>query len=53
MKMSGRFVKGPWRYEQIDQASHWTRPTGRTSFSLSGWAETSSALSIPFQIKTR
>jgi pimeloyl-ACP methyl ester carboxylesterase len=23
MKMSGRFVKGPWRYEQIDDASHW------------------------------
>jgi pimeloyl-ACP methyl ester carboxylesterase len=23
MKMSGRFVKGPWRYEQIDGASHW------------------------------
>jgi pimeloyl-ACP methyl ester carboxylesterase len=22
-KMSGRFVKGPWRYEQIDGASHW------------------------------
>jgi pimeloyl-ACP methyl ester carboxylesterase len=23
MKMSGRFVKGLWRYEQIDDASHW------------------------------
>jgi pimeloyl-ACP methyl ester carboxylesterase len=23
MKMSERFVKGPWRYEQIDAASHW------------------------------
>jgi pimeloyl-ACP methyl ester carboxylesterase len=23
MKMSGRFVNGPWRYEQIDGASHW------------------------------
>jgi pimeloyl-ACP methyl ester carboxylesterase len=23
MKMSSRFVKGPWRYEQIDGASHW------------------------------
>jgi hypothetical protein len=23
MKMSGRFVKGPWRSEQIDGASHW------------------------------
>jgi hypothetical protein len=23
MKMSGRFVKGLWRYEQIDGASHW------------------------------
>ena len=23
MKMSGRFVNGPWRYEQIDDASHW------------------------------
>jgi pimeloyl-ACP methyl ester carboxylesterase len=23
MKMSGRFVKGPWRYEQIEGASHW------------------------------
>jgi pimeloyl-ACP methyl ester carboxylesterase len=23
MKMSGRFVKGPWRYEQVDDASHW------------------------------
>ena len=23
MKASGRFVKGPWRYEQIDGASHW------------------------------
>jgi pimeloyl-ACP methyl ester carboxylesterase len=23
MKISGRFVKGPWRYEQIDDASHW------------------------------
>jgi pimeloyl-ACP methyl ester carboxylesterase len=23
MKMSGSFVKGPWRYEQIDGASHW------------------------------
>ena len=23
MKMSGRFVKGPWHYEQIDGASHW------------------------------
>jgi hypothetical protein len=23
MKMSGRFVKGPWRYEQIDGASQW------------------------------
>jgi pimeloyl-ACP methyl ester carboxylesterase len=23
MKMSGQFVKGPWRYEQIDDASHW------------------------------
>ncbi len=23
MKMSDRFVKGPWRYEQIDGASHW------------------------------
>jgi pimeloyl-ACP methyl ester carboxylesterase len=23
MKMSGRFLKGPWRYEQIDGASHW------------------------------
>jgi pimeloyl-ACP methyl ester carboxylesterase len=23
MKMSGRFVKGPWRYEQINGASHW------------------------------
>jgi pimeloyl-ACP methyl ester carboxylesterase len=23
MKMSNRFVKGPWRYEQIDGASHW------------------------------
>ena len=21
--MSGRFVKGSWRYEQIDGASHW------------------------------
>jgi pimeloyl-ACP methyl ester carboxylesterase len=23
MKMSGQFVRGPWRYEQIDNASHW------------------------------
>jgi pimeloyl-ACP methyl ester carboxylesterase len=23
MKMSGTFVKGPWRYEEIDGASHW------------------------------
>jgi pimeloyl-ACP methyl ester carboxylesterase len=23
MKVSGRFVKGPWRYEQIDDVSHW------------------------------
>jgi pimeloyl-ACP methyl ester carboxylesterase len=23
MKMSGRFVKGPWRYEQIEGVSHW------------------------------
>jgi pimeloyl-ACP methyl ester carboxylesterase len=23
MKMSGRFVKGSWRYEQIEGASHW------------------------------
>ena len=23
MKMSGRFVKGSWRYEQIDGSSHW------------------------------
>jgi pimeloyl-ACP methyl ester carboxylesterase len=23
MKMSGHFVKGPWRYEQIEGASHW------------------------------
>jgi pimeloyl-ACP methyl ester carboxylesterase len=23
MKMSGRFLKGPWRYEEIDGASHW------------------------------
>jgi pimeloyl-ACP methyl ester carboxylesterase len=23
MKVSDRFVKGPWRYEQIDGASHW------------------------------
>ena len=23
MKMSARFVKGPWRYEQIEGASHW------------------------------
>jgi pimeloyl-ACP methyl ester carboxylesterase len=23
MKISDRFVKGPWRYEQIDGASHW------------------------------
>ena len=23
MKISGRYVKGPWRYEQIDDASHW------------------------------
>jgi pimeloyl-ACP methyl ester carboxylesterase len=23
MKMSGHFVKGTWRYEQIDGASHW------------------------------
>ena len=23
MKMSGRFVKGSWRYEQLDGASHW------------------------------
>src|ERR1700675_392309 len=23
MKMSGRFVKAPWRYVQIDGASHW------------------------------
>src|SRR6201993_4177607 len=23
MKMSGLSVKGPWRYEQIDDASHW------------------------------
>ena len=23
MKMSGRFVKGLWRYDQIDDASHW------------------------------
>jgi pimeloyl-ACP methyl ester carboxylesterase len=23
MKMSGRFLKGPWRYEPIDGASHW------------------------------
>jgi pimeloyl-ACP methyl ester carboxylesterase len=23
MKMSGRFVKGSWRYEQIDGTSHW------------------------------
>lgn len=23
MKVSGRFVKGPWRYEQIEGASHW------------------------------
>jgi hypothetical protein len=22
MKMLGRFVNGPWRYEQIDGASH-------------------------------
>jgi pimeloyl-ACP methyl ester carboxylesterase len=23
MKMSGRVVNGPWRYEQIDGATHW------------------------------
>ena len=23
MKISGRFVKGPWRYEEIDGVSHW------------------------------
>jgi pimeloyl-ACP methyl ester carboxylesterase len=23
MKISGRFVKGPWRYEEIAGASHW------------------------------
>ena len=23
LKMSSHFVKGPWRYEQIDDASHW------------------------------
>ncbi|MBV8899681.1 MAG: alpha/beta hydrolase, partial [Verrucomicrobia bacterium] len=23
LKASGRFVNGPWRYEQIDGASHW------------------------------
>ena len=23
MKMSGRFVKGAWRYEQIEGAGHW------------------------------
>jgi pimeloyl-ACP methyl ester carboxylesterase len=23
MKMSGRLVKGAWRYEQIEDASHW------------------------------
>jgi hypothetical protein len=23
MKMSGRFVNGPWRYEQIGGASDW------------------------------
>jgi pimeloyl-ACP methyl ester carboxylesterase len=23
MRMSGRFIKGPWRYEQIEGASHW------------------------------
>jgi hypothetical protein len=23
MKMSGQFVRAPWRYEQIDNASHW------------------------------
>jgi pimeloyl-ACP methyl ester carboxylesterase len=23
MMVSGRYVKGPWRYEQIDGASHW------------------------------
>jgi pimeloyl-ACP methyl ester carboxylesterase len=23
MKMSDRFVKGPWRYEQIEGVSHW------------------------------
>jgi pimeloyl-ACP methyl ester carboxylesterase len=23
MKMSGQFVRVPWRYEQIDNASHW------------------------------
>jgi pimeloyl-ACP methyl ester carboxylesterase len=24
-QIPGRFVKGPWRYEQIDGASHWIR----------------------------
>jgi pimeloyl-ACP methyl ester carboxylesterase len=23
MKVSGSFVKGPWHYKQIDDASHW------------------------------
>jgi pimeloyl-ACP methyl ester carboxylesterase len=23
MKMSGRFLNGPWRYEQIEGTSHW------------------------------
>jgi len=23
MKISGHYIKGPWRYEQIDGASHW------------------------------
>jgi pimeloyl-ACP methyl ester carboxylesterase len=23
MRLSGRFVEGPWRYEEIDGVSHW------------------------------
>jgi len=42
MKMSGRVVNGPWRYEQIDGASHWIpldAPDRLNQLLMSGWVE--------------
>jgi hypothetical protein len=56
MKMSGRFVKGLWRYEQIEDASHWIPldAPDRLNQLLIEWLGSSQLSSQPsFEIKAR